>query len=271
MQSPELYGIVGGDECLLHLLKFQQRTSMKWYLITSLDDTSQVLSHFVHHYLHWILFHMTVGIAGTAKKNSFEISLESLLCSSSSLFNSWDRAWRLGGFRRSSLAGSLPLTGGIPTIPTLSREAVRCFISFWMAVSRLFSSLILFAICVWLSCPTAAAQPLDQPSWNLGKSLQMLHRFRKSNQQTPNSSISSNCWFLFSRRFLNCTYSWATSERVAWVCKLHLFLSSLRRFYLDLFEASCIEMNRAFRSHTANLSTMYIIVWNMHVRGKTYV
>lgn len=71
MQSPELYGIVGGNECLLHLLKFQQRTSMKWYLITSLDDTSQVLSHFVHHYLHWILFHMTVGIAGTAKKHQF--------------------------------------------------------------------------------------------------------------------------------------------------------------------------------------------------------
>ena len=88
----------------------------------------------------------------------------------------------------------------------------------------------------------------------------MLHCFRKSNQQTPNSSISSSCWFLFSRRFLNCTYSWATSEHVAWVCKLHLVLSSLRRFYLDLFEASCIEMNRAFRSHSANLSTMYIIV-----------
>ena len=68
MQSPELYGIVGGDECLLHLLKFQQRTSMKWYLITSLDDTSQVLSHFVHHYLHWILFHMTVVLLELQKK-----------------------------------------------------------------------------------------------------------------------------------------------------------------------------------------------------------
>ena len=42
--------------------------------------------------------------------------------------------------------------------PTLSREAVRCFISFWMAVSRLFSSLILFAICVWLSCPAASVE-----------------------------------------------------------------------------------------------------------------
>lgn len=123
MQSPELYGIVGGNESLLHLLKFQQRTSMKWYLITSLDDTSQVLSHFVHHYLHWILFHMTVGIAGTAKKNSFEISLESLLCSSSSLFNSWDRAWRLGGFRIEP--------GSQPSQPCRVRQCVASFPSGW--------------------------------------------------------------------------------------------------------------------------------------------
>ena len=271
MQSPELYGIVGGDECLLHLLKFQQRTSMKWYLITSLDDTSQVLSHFVHHYLHWILFHMTVVLLELQKKTLLK-SPWRVCCAhpqASSTLEIEPGIW--GDFGDRAWLKLAPTDRRDPTIPTLSREAVRCFISFWMAVSRLFSSLILFAICVWLSCPTAAAQPLDQPSWNLGKSLQMLHRFRKPNQQTPNSSISSSCWFLFSRRFLNCTYSWATSERLAWVCKLHLVLSSLRRSYLDLFEASCIEMNRAFRSHTANLSTMYIIVWNMHVRGKTYV
>ena len=179
MQSPELYSIVGGNECLLHLLKFQQRTSMKWYLITSLDDTSQVLSHFVHHYLHWILFHMTVGIAGTAKKkNSFFHLLGELvvlilkplqLLRSSLAFGDFgDRAWP--DMRD-------------PTIPTLSREAVRCFISFWMAVSRLFSSLILFAICVWLSCPTAAAQPLDQPmkSWQIFANVAPLSQVKPTN------------------------------------------------------------------------------------------
>lgn len=176
----------------------------------------------------------------------------------------------LGDFGDRAWARSLPLTGGIqPSQPCRVRQCVASFPSGWQChdcSAPWFSSQFVFG---------SPAQRLQlnhwTNQWNLGKSLQMLHRFRKPNQQTTNSSISSNCWFLFSRRFLNCTYSWATSEHVAWVCKLHLVLSSLRRFYLDLFEASCIEMNRAFRSHTANLSTMYIIVWNMHVRGKTYV